>query len=244
MPYSDQVDAEPARRHVQELLDGGMTISQIQFASGVDRTAIRVMLGDFPGRGRSRMVRAGTAERLLRTRLNRGASIDGLVPSIGTLRRLHALAAIGWPLRDLATQLGKTHHLIQIGRRELMRASEAQSVMALYDVLCDTPGPSARVREYARSRGWLAPAWWDDDTIDDPLAEPEGIREYRRVQVQRTVDGVRARVDEDELVDDVTLPRAVRVELMTERGLSTEEIAERIGTLRRYVTRDRLGGAA
>lgn len=229
MPYHDQVDAEPARAHVRALLNGGMTITQIQFASGVNRTSIRVMLGQFPGRTASRQIRADTAARLMRTRLNRGSSIDGLVPSAGTIRRLHALVAIGYPMRDLARRLGSTHPAVQVARRSMMTAAAAQAVMAIYDELADTPGPSTRAREYARNRGWLAPSWWDDDTIDDPLTEPDGIRTYD---------------DHDRLVDDVTLPRAVRVDLMTHAGMSTAAIAELIGTQNRYVLRDRLDGAA
>jgi transcriptional regulator with XRE-family HTH domain len=222
MPYSDQVDAEPARQHVKALLAGGMSLSQIQFASGVNRTAIQVMLGEHPGRSASMQIRQGTAEKLLRTRLNRGVSIDGLVPAAGTRRRIEALVAIGYPKRDLAKRLGVTQ--IQTARVPLMRAEWAQQVMALYEDLRDIPGPSSRARETARRRGWLPPIWWDDDSIDDPQAQPEGTRSYRG-----TV-----------LIDDVTLPRPVRVALMTKRGLSEAEIAQRIGTIKRYVTRDLL----
>lgn len=240
MPYRDLVDAAPAREHVQYLLDVGMSVAQIQYASGVNRTAIRVMLGDFPGRRPSAQIRAGTEQRLMRVRANRGSSIGGIVPAAGTLRRLHALVAMGYPLRDLSRLLGRSHHLIQMGRNGTVLASEAQAVMALYDELSDTPGPSSRSREYARYRGWLAPAWWDDDAIDDPLYEPEGLRTYRPVSVQRMTDGHRGRYHEQELIDDVTLPRPERVELLTRRGFTDEEIAQRIGTSVRYVKRDRL----
>lgn len=240
MPYCDQIDAAPVREHVGRLLAGGMTVTQIQNLSGVNRTAIRVLLGDFPGRKPSVQVRALTASRLLRTRLDRGSSIDGLVPAAGTRRRLRALYAIGYTQRDIASRLGggPTARVVQAARAEVVRAATAAAVERLYRELADTPGPSSRAREHARNRGWLPPIWWDDDIIDDPLAEPEGIREYRPTSVQRSVDGHRTRITEYELIDDVTLPRPVRVELMTSRGLSIEEIADRIGTLRRYVLRD------
>lgn len=224
MPWADQVDAGPVREHVRMLMSEGMSISQIQFASGINRTAIRVMLGDFPGRKASKQVRADTAACLLRVRPNRGVSIDGMVPVVGTLRRLHALVAIGYPKRDLAIRLGATSPAFQGGRSGEIRAVTAQAVMELYDELQHTQGPSSRAREGARGRGWLPPAWWDDDAIDDPLFEPDGIREYVG----------------ELLLDDVTLPRAVRVDLMTRRGLTPGEIAQRLGSLRRYVHRDLL----
>jgi hypothetical protein len=226
MPYSDQVDAEPARQHVKALLAGGMTISQIQFASGVNRTAIRVMLGDFPNRPASAQIRQGTATKLLRTRLNRGASIDGLVPAAGTHRRLQALQAIGYTGRYLLELLGYPGSVrgLQFGRNGLVRAEIAQRVMALYDELHDKPGPSSRVRELACLRGWLPPVWWDDDIIDDPEAEPEGVRVYDQ----------RGR-----LIDVITEPRPVRVARMSRLGLTADEIAQRIGTRAKYVYRDR-----
>jgi hypothetical protein len=228
MPYSDQVDAEPVRRHVRGLLDGGMSVIQIQNVSGVNRTSIRVLVGEFPGRKPSRGVRVDTAKRLLRTRLDRGSTIDGLVPSAGTVRRLRALQALGYSGQYLAERLGcgNTTQGLQVARRALVRADTAQRVEDLYLELADTVGPSSRVRETARLKGWLPPIWWDDDdTLDDPRAEPVGSRDY----------DVRGR-----LIDDVTLPRAHRVALMTKAGLTDAEIAARIGTLVRYVVRDRL----
>lgn len=227
MPYSDQVDAAPVREHVQALLDGGMSIAQIEALSGVNRTAIRVLLGTYPNRKPSVQVRERTASRLLRTRLDRGATVDGLVPATGTQRRLQALYALGYTQRDLALRLGYAPctRALQFGRQGVVRAENALRVAELYDELSNTPGPSSRAREFARCRGWLPPAWWDDETIDDPLTEPEGIRTYIK--------------DGTVLLDDVTLPRSVRVEHMTKLGLSTAEIADRIGTTERYVQRDR-----
>ncbi len=224
MPYRDQVDAGPAREHVRRLRAEGMSIAQIQYASGVNRTAIRVLLGEFPNRKQSAQIRQATSERLLRTRLNRGATINGMVSNVGTLRRLHALAAIGWTKREIARRLGMQSMTVQFGRSGEIRAVMAQQVMELYDELQHTPGPSSRSVEYARSRGWLGPAWWDDDTIDDPLHVPEGTCTYDEKGV---------------LIDDVALPRAVRVDLLERRGFTPDEIAERIGTKIKYVHRDK-----
>jgi hypothetical protein len=61
-----------------------------------------------------------------------------------------------------------------------VRASTARAVAELYAELESTPGPSRRVAVTAPARGYLAPAWWDVDTIDDPDARPVGVREYER----------------------------------------------------------------
>lgn len=234
MPWPNQVDAERARQHVRALLDGGMTITQIQFASGVNRTAIRVLIGDFPNRKPSRQIRADTDRQLLATQLDRGSTIDGLVPSIGSRRRLLALVAIGYPLRWLAKQLGAPDsvHCVQVGRNQLMRAANAKAIAALYEQLRDLPGPSSRAREYALLRGWLGPLWWDDDTIDDPLHVPDGLASYR-------VRGVPVADD----VDEVAVERAVlgdppptitaaeldaAIEYMHEHGMSDAQIGDRL----------------
>lgn len=226
MPWADQVDAGPAREHVRRLLAEGMSIAQIQYASGVNRTALRILIGDFPNRKMSVQIRVGTHNAIARTRLNRGVTIDGMVSNVGTKRRLQALATMGWTRVEIARMLGLRSPTTQFGRSGEVRAFVAQQVMALYDELSTKPGPSNRIREYARGKGWLGPHWWDDDTIDDPLWTPEGTQSYRG----------------EELIDDVTLPREQRVELMTRRGIAPGEIAERLGTETKYVLRDLRGG--
>jgi len=101
------VDAERARQHVRRLLRAGMTVRQVEGASGVHRTAIRVLIGDYPNRKPSRRIRPSTEKALLAVRVRvyepvGTATMDGA----GTRRRLQALMAIGWPSRYLARRLG------------------------------------------------------------------------------------------------------------------------------------------
>lgn len=97
-----------------------------------------------------------------------------------------------------------------------------------------TEGPSSWAATYYRGLGYLPPAWWDPGTIDDPAAEPDGLRLY----------GPNRRGDKQVLYDDVTAPRVERVRRMTARGLSTGEIAAAIGCRLRYVQRDLRESAA
>lgn len=97
----------------------------------------------------------------------------------GTRRRLRALQAIGWPLQSIAEQLGYTDQgaLTPIlYRQKQIEIGTAQRIATLYDRLSMTPGPSRRVTAIARRRGWPPPLAWDGDTIDDPYAQPTGIR--------------------------------------------------------------------
>lgn len=227
------VDAEPARRRVLQLLEQEMSVVQIQNLSGVNRTAIRVLIGDFPNRKPSIRIRPQTAQALLRVPIDKWSAIAGLTPATGTQRRLQALRRMGYTRSDiaqrLAAKLGQAPTpQLQVGRSEsgMVRSAVAIAVDEIYRELADTPGPSDAARRYAIFQGYLAPVWWDDDTIDDPDAKPEGLREYRQA----------SRV----LVDDISEPRVKRVVRMHARGLTDEEIAARIPCSQRQVRRDLL----
>ena len=112
------------------------------------------------------------------------------VPGIGTARRLRALGAIGYSEDMLGDRLGWHHTRIGQMRRDIDRrvlTVTARAVAALYDELCMTPGPSARAKSDAFARGWVPPLAWDDGSIDDPTAEPQGAG-YRR---GRVIDEIR-----------------------------------------------------
>jgi hypothetical protein len=230
-PY---VAAGRARAHVQRLLAGGMTVRQVEAASGVNRTAIRVMLGDFPGRKRSEQIRPWTERALLIVRGNLGPARSGTatVDAAGTRRRLEALQAIGYPARELAQRLGAgPRSPLQVARRARVRAATARAVADLYAALENTPGPSHRVAVTAQARGFLAPAWWDTDTIDDPDKAPVGLCTY--IQGDRYLHGPR-----NVLFDVADAPRLARIELLLSRGLTRREVAGRLGIPLRYVSRD------
>lgn len=99
------------------------------------------------------------------------------VPSIGTQRRVQALARIGLSLRWQARQCGFYYntlsHLIHLQQPSCMYRTH-QRVADLYDQHWNTPGNSGKTIATAIERGWHPPMAWDDDTIDDPDAEPRG----------------------------------------------------------------------
>lgn len=106
------------------------------------------------------------------------------VPSRGTARRVQALVALGWTFSDLARQVGYSHDQLRKWAHQtdtMILASSAATVDALYRRLCMTPAPHATrtqkrnvgyARAVARRHGWVTALAWDDDTIDDPEAEP------------------------------------------------------------------------
>lgn len=111
-----------------------------------------------------------------------------LTPATGLTRRVRALYAIGWTCADQAREAGVSKQQItRLLRGDFQRATPAtvQRVTTLYRRLSMTvptdPPPAGRgyvplherARRDAARRGYAPPLAWDDDTIDDPNAEPD-----------------------------------------------------------------------
>jgi len=118
---------------------------------------------------------------------NRGRMIaygrwDGLLDATGVQRRLQALMFNGWSLGLLSARLGCTRQVTRVKlTRDQTTAATVAAVRALYDELWDQQPPETNrferrnatmARRYARDHGWVPPAAWDDDEIDDPEAVP------------------------------------------------------------------------
>lgn len=99
-----------------------------------------------------------------------------IVPSLGTIRRIRALQAIGWRLSDLDKAMGysgRSNAMHNLTRQDFVRRDTAEKVAAAYDEMSMTPGPSQRSRNLARKWGWLPPLAWDDiDNDSEPTTGP------------------------------------------------------------------------
>ena len=126
--------------------------------------------------------------------------MSGLVPSLGSTRRLRALAREGWPARAIAsaTKLSpRTVMRIRAGQRHWVQAAVAAAIADVYDVVSSLdparmlpPTRAARdavrfTRALAARRGWsYTPAAWEGLNIDDPTADPAA--ENRRARPTRS----------------------------------------------------------
>ena len=104
---------------------------------------------------------------------------------IGIIRRLQALRALGYTRQQLADTLRcnpqTIRHLTQHGKRPTQRITLA--TLNHYERLAHQEPPAttteqrrgrAQARAFALTEGWAPPMAWDN--IDDPNAEPTGIR--------------------------------------------------------------------
>ena len=171
-------------------------------------------------------------------RIDTAAGITRTVPVVGTIRRLQALAAIGWPGHEIAARLGCDRtRVAQVWRADpagVALRTTAEAVARVYADLCMIPGPSAtHSRRRAVREGWAPPLAWDD--IDDPAATANlgattdtGVDP---VAIERAIAG-----------DAITLTHAERVEavrITAARGNSDAEIAQRLRVTARTVQRIR-----
>lgn len=172
------VDAQPLKDHVQALLESGMSFSAIAHAAG---WASRNSLATALSHGK---VTPRTMQRVLAITPQSDDRQKRYVDATGARRRLQALAAMGWTARCFAKHAGHSAHDTYVdianGSLQRIRASTADEIKSLYDRLWDKAGPSVRSKERARRLGYAVPMAWDDDSIDDPQAQPAPRRDDRQ----------------------------------------------------------------
>ena len=181
------VDAEPVRKHVQDLRNAGMGTRTIAAEAGISRTALgRLINGSlYRGSGPTKRMHQRTAEAILTIAVpavpHLRVAPGHLVNAIGTVRRGQALVAFGYPRSHIAARLGLTPanatHLFKDSTQHV-RAVTAAKMAALFDKLESQPGISVRARREGKRNKWPVPMQWDDD-IDIPLAVPQNTGKSR-----------------------------------------------------------------
>lgn len=178
-------DAEPTRQHLRNLQACSIGLRRIATLAGVDRKRLQAILTGRPerGTGPQEKIRPALAAAILAIEPDSGNVAEHTpVDATGTLRRLQALVAVGWPQAQLAARLGMAPgNFSALLDRSQVTAVTACAVRALFDQLWNADpamhgvGAQAvsRARNHARTNGWAPVGAWDEDTIDDPAASPE-----------------------------------------------------------------------
>lgn len=164
-------DATQTVHHIERLHNNGWTTAQISRASGLGEGTIRAVASQLHPE-----VSNTTARAILSLPPGPPPTDSPTVDATGTMRRLQALAAIGYSSPRLAELLGTHRSVIgRISRNEqpTVHAATAEAVARAYRRLSRVPGGNVRARNDARRRGWHSPAAWDGAAIDDPRAVPE-----------------------------------------------------------------------
>lgn len=99
----------------------------------------------------------------------------------GSIRRVQALSYLGYSSTLIAEMLGRKHFNIGhfSNRQKAVWRDTAELICIAYEkysMLSPEPGKATTAaRNYARNRGYVGPLAWDEETIDDPRALPQGI---------------------------------------------------------------------
>lgn len=213
-----RISATQSRHHIERLLAAGWTQAQIARAAHLAHHIV----GDIH-RGQQ-TISNPTALAILSVPIGPAPANIRDTDATGTIRRLRALVAMGWPIEQLAPQLGiLPTALCNIARGELksVRITTADTVALHYQHLSRQAGPSNRTRILARKKGWHGPLAWD--AIDDPNCQPE----YERRSEARASTKPKVHAD------------TVRVAKLTALGKSAAEIALQLGCHQRTVVRAR-----
>lgn len=172
-----------ARAHVEHLRSSGLSIRAISRESGIAPVTIRRVIA-------GHRARTSTQDKLLevlpgRQEVTAQTPPAMLVDGAGTRRRLRALIAQGWTAVRLAEHAGctSTNFRLALSKDESdpTVARFALQVRQMYEQLWDQEPPCAsryeqaqaeRVRREALQKGWAPPMAWDEESIDDPHAQP------------------------------------------------------------------------
>jgi lambda repressor-like predicted transcriptional regulator len=193
------VDTAPVVQHLRALRENGVAVRDIAAISGVSTSLIDELLN----RARP-VVRADNAAALL---LSRPAPTStGMVAALGTLRRVRALARLGWSMRQIGDVAGvKFETLRRISSQEPphVEVATAEGVSAAYEKLSMTLAPPSRtasqVRSKAEHKGWLPPLMFDDiDNDPEPPTPLYSGPDIDPVVVMRLLEGHRIKANHAE----------------------------------------------
>jgi len=230
------VDPAPARCHVRDLREFGLSLESIALMVGEHPSALStLMLANH--HGYQHQIRPAREAAILAVQFDLDHVPDGRwVSAVGTRRRIQALGAMGWSQHWIADQLGVTVQAVgsyRTPKRARVWVGTARTIRNLYEGRSMTTGPCVKAAQWAKSRGWAPPLAWDN--IDDPNEQPKlGATvdlEMDDVAIARATHGDRVHLTKPE--------RTIAVARLTAQGLSADQVADRLGVTTRTVTRDR-----
>jgi hypothetical protein len=213
-------DLEAVLAHIELLRQSGIGAHQIADLANIGHSTIARMIWQF-AIGRTAKVTVEVANRILAVRYDvRKLAPRTIVDSTRARRLLQALVVAGWPVPLLAQRYGTDRqNFLKYFHRERYAASVCVRILDLFEE-CWREGPpnvskqsATRARLLADKHGWVGIGAWDDDTIDDPNAEPN------------------LRGDDESIVDPVSVKRVLDGHRKF-RGLS---FADRVELVRQWV---------
>lgn len=189
--YQRYTDAGPVRAHIQQFIAAGASPRGIAIRANVSDKVVRDLLPTRPDGTRAplkhRMIKEN-AHKLFA--ITPDDVIPHYVPALGTIRRIQAQVADGWPMTLIANQAGLFPSYVSgLLQRDAacddlkVRGTTALAVARAHDELrTQKPGRRGATRKATRTarrigktRNWPPTAYWDGlpGAIDDPDFTPD-----------------------------------------------------------------------
>lgn len=242
------VPADQARAHIHALQAQGMGWKRVARAAGLAESVVWKLLYGDPSRNLapSKRVRPATEQAILAVRLDLAGGTK--VDPTGSSRRLQALTVQGWSIGQVAAHTGLDRQRLDaaINGRPIVAATAA-AVRDAYDRLWNQAPPetnhreriaASRARRRAVINGWAPPLAWDDETIDDPaaqpahqLSDPELRAGADEAAIERRLTGERVKLTRAE--------RWITIRRLHSQGMNDGQIARQLGYPDRTILRDR-----
>lgn len=167
------VPAAPVQQHVAALRARGFSYAVVARVAGTDPSSVSEIC-----RGHRQDVLRRISDAILSVPLDleHGANTTGRIPSIGSVRRLRALYAIGVSRDLIAREIGVSKPFVNLlvdGSTHSVRVATARTIAQVYNRLWLTPGRSVKNRLRAQRECWPGPLHWNDSSIDDPDGFPD-----------------------------------------------------------------------
>lgn len=179
------VDAEPVRQHILKLQAADFTPVRIGELADLPFETVVGFLRAYGCNGyrkaRKRRCTAEVAAKILA--ITPDTAKPGIVDATGTIRRLQALVAAGWPMQDLGPRISLSCRTVRaLIRQQRVYGRTADAVAELFDELKNerperhgvSLNSANRARTYGKRHNWATVKYWADrmDDIDDPHFEP------------------------------------------------------------------------
>ena len=174
-PDTWRTPPEAAWAALARYVDAGWTCSAIATATGLRVGYVSNLMGDYRA-GRIRRIGPYAARALTTSAME---PTIGLLPVVGTRRRLRALTRAGWAGAHVAAQAGvspSTLSPLLLDNRDRVSVVVEQAVRGVYGRLGDRLGGNVRALSRAHRLGWPAPWDWAGLDMDDPGVVPDGFR--------------------------------------------------------------------
>lgn len=162
------------------------------------------------------------------------------VDPTGVRRRIRALTRIGHNAESIGMAAGLSAQRInQLARfTRLIQRSTHDRIVTAYNHLSATPGTSREARKHGIRLAYSSPLAWDDDTIDDPAAKPQGI-DFSRARPVIDEAAIERRIHGDRNVKLHKGEAAEVVRRLRADGWPMSRIEEHTGVnAARYITSD------